>query len=207
MVGSKIVIKNVGWALVPTFPTYTGVSDIMSHNLTLILGLIWALILRYQMAKGQPDLVESKVGRERKRDVTADELLLGWIRMILPNKNIRNLTSVWNDGQNLSALVEYLKPGLIPNHASLGPKNRLENVRHAMTLAKQHLNIPQVMHPEDLAVDHPDKLSTMTYLSQFWWRSRDQTTSPQQGMLLQVVVCGYLANHSYEMCSLPLYRE
>ena len=138
------------------------------------------------MAKRQPDTVESEVEKEKRRDETADELLLGWIRMALPSNKIDNMTSAWNDGCNLTALVDYCKPGLIPNHASLDPKNRLENVRHAMTLAEQHLNIPQVMHPEDLAVDHPDKLSTMTYLSQFWWRSRQQPTSPQQGMGLVV---------------------
>ena len=138
------------------------------------------------MAKRQPDTVESEVEKEKRRDETADELLLGWIRMALPSNKIENMTSAWNDGCNLSALVDYCKPGLIPNHASLDPKNWLENVRHAMTLAEQHLNIPQVMHPEDLAVDHPDKLSTMTYLSQFWWRSRHQPTGPQQGMWLVV---------------------
>ena len=143
------------------------------------------------MAKRQPDTVESKVEKERRRDETADELLLGWIRMVLPTTNIDNVTTAWSDGRNLSALVDYCKPGLIPNHASLDPKHRLENVRRAMTLAKQHLNIPQVMHPEDLAVDHPDKLSTMTYLSQFWWRSRHQPTSPRQGTLY-VVTSGLL---------------
>ena len=164
--------------------TIIGASDVTDHNLTLILALVWALILRYQMAKRPPDTidVESRVEKVQKSDLTADELLLWWIRMVLPGKNIENLSSAWNDGRNLSALVDYCKPGLIPNHASLDPKNRLENVWHAMTLAEQHLNIPQVMHPEDLAVDHPDKLSTMTYLSQFWWRSSHQPTSPQQGV-------------------------
>ena len=132
------------------------------------------------MGKKQPDTVESKVEKEPQ---TAEKLLLEWIMMALPSSNVVNLTSAWNDGRNLCALVDYCQPGLIPNHASLDPKNRLENVQHAMTLAKQHLNIPQVMHPEDLAVDHPDKLSTMTYLSQFWWWSRNQPTSPQ-GMWL-----------------------
>ena len=150
------------------------------------------------MAKRQPDTVESKVEKEEKRDATADELLLGWIRMVLPSNNINNVTTAWSDGRNLSALVDYCKPGLIPNHASLDPKNWLENVQHAMTLAEQHLNIPQVMNPEDLAVDYPDKLSTMTYLSQFWWRSRHQHTSPQQGTWLQAVGLGYLVNpHAY----------
>ena len=63
--------------------------------------------------------------------------------------------------------MDYCQPGLIPNHASLDPEQRLENVKRAMELAEQHLQIPQLMHPEDLAVDKPDKLSTMTYLSQF----------------------------------------
>ena len=55
-----------------------GASDITDHNLTLILALVWTLILRYQMAKGQPDTVESKVEKEQKSNLTADELLLGW---------------------------------------------------------------------------------------------------------------------------------
>ena len=186
LVGRKLLAISICHFILIYLPfPPTGVSDITGHNLTRILALVWALILRYQMAKRQPDTVEGTVEKER-RDETADELLLGWIRMVLPTNNINNITSAWSDGRNLSALVDYCKPGLIPNHASLDPKNRLENVRHAMTLAEQHLNIPQVMHPEDLAMDHPDKLSTMTYLSQFWWRSRDQPTSTQQGMWLVV---------------------
>ena len=161
--------------------TPKGVCDITGHNLKLILALVWALILRYQMAKGQFDTVENEVEEEQEREVTAGELLLWWMRMAL-RKSIDNLTSSWNDGRNLSALVDYCKPGLIPNHASLDTKNRLENIHHAMTLAEQHLKIPQVMYPEDLAVDHPDKVSTMTYLSQFLWRNRLTSSSLYQGM-------------------------
>ena len=36
-----------------------------------------------------------------------------------------------------------------------------------MTLAEEHFGVPQVMHPEDLAVEKPDELSVMTYLSYF----------------------------------------
>ena len=98
---------------------------------------------------------------------TAEKLLLGWMKTALPENRVTNLTSSWNDGTNLSALVNYCQPGLIPDHASLDPEKRLENVKRAMDLAEQHLHIPQLMHPEDLAVNKPDKLSTMTYLSQF----------------------------------------
>ena len=103
----------------------------------------------------------------KEKRATAEKLLLGWMNTALPGKNITNLTSAWNDGKNLSALVNFCQPGLIPDHASLNPENRQENVKHAMMLAEENLSVPQVMHPEDLAVDKPDKLSTMTYLSQF----------------------------------------
>ena len=90
-----------------------------------------------------------------------------WLRSAVQVQDLQDLASSWNDGVNLSALVDYCQPGLIPDHASLNPENRLENVKRAMDLAEKHLQVPQLMHPDDLAVDKPDKLSTMTYLSQF----------------------------------------
>ena len=90
-----------------------------------------------------------------------------WLKSAVQNNDIEDLASSWNDGRNLSALVDYCQPGLIPDHAMLDPEKRLENIRRAMDLAEKHLQIPQLMQPEDLAVDKPDKLSTMTYLSQF----------------------------------------
>ena len=90
-----------------------------------------------------------------------------WLRSAVQDPSIKDLASSWNDGINLSALVDYCQPGLIPGHATLNRANRLENVKRAMDLAEQHLQIPQLIHPEDLAVDKPDKLSSMTYLSQF----------------------------------------
>ena len=90
-----------------------------------------------------------------------------WFKSVAQVGEIEDLASSLSDGRNLSALVDYCQPGLIPDHASLDPEQRLENVKKAMALAEEHLNIPQLMHPEDLAVDKPDKLSTMTYLSQF----------------------------------------
>lgn len=44
---------------------------------------------------------------------------------------------------------------------------RVENCRDAMVLAKDHLNIPRVISPEDFANPALDELSAMTYLSYF----------------------------------------
>ena len=120
---------------------------------------MWAIICHYQLAP--PILQGGGAGAD------GEGAILEWLRAALPGCKVHNLDSSWNDGQNLSALVDFCQPGLIPDHASLKPENRLENVKHAMMLAEENLSIPQVMHPEDLAMDKPDKLSTMTYLSQF----------------------------------------
>ena len=95
------------------------------------------------------------------------KILLEWIGSILEGSHITNFTTDWNDGIHLSALIDYCQPGLIPNHASLSKDKALQNIVHAMKLAEKHFGIPQVMRPEDLAVDKPDELSVMTYISYF----------------------------------------
>lgn len=44
---------------------------------------------------------------------------------------------------------------------------RVENCRRAMVLAKEQLNVPRVISPEDFASPALDELSSMTYLSYF----------------------------------------
>ena len=162
--------------------TLTGPGDITGHNKKLILGLVWALIHHYQITtptttetKTEGKEKDSKTKREKK---TAKKVLLGWVATALPNKGISNFSSDWNDGINLSALVDYCKPGLIPNHASLDSKNALHNITNAMNLAEENLGIPQVMQPKDLAVEKPDELSVMTYISYFRHPSVGQNSRP-----------------------------
>ena len=138
----------------------------MDGNLKLILGILWRVVLQYQIhaasLERRASTTQEAAPRRRIRDV-----LLSWFRAVLPHSKISNFTTDWNDGLNLSALVDYCKPGLIPNHATLDPNNGLQNVTNAMNLAEENFDIPQVLQPEDLAVEKPDELSVMTYLSYF----------------------------------------
>lgn len=122
-------------------------SDICDGNMKLTLGLIWRLVLRYQIQCPR-------------------KVFLSWFQAALPHSKISNFTSNWSDGRNLAGLVDYCEPGLIPDHASLDPNRAVENLTNAMSLAEKRFNIPQVIAPEDLAGD-PDELSVMTYLSYF----------------------------------------
>ncbi|XP_076435464.1 filamin-A-like isoform X7 [Babylonia areolata] len=129
-----------------------GSEDIVNGSQKLILGLVWHLILRYQIGKTK---------------FPPKKLMLAWLQAVIPDCRISNFTSDWNDGVALSALIEYCQPGLCPEWRQLSRQNRLENCTQAMNLAHQHLNIPMVVRPEDLASPHLDDLSGMTYLSYY----------------------------------------
>ena len=132
-----------------------GPVDITEHNLKLILGLVWTLILRYQLGIGQAASQEESTpkegGKEGKKEKSgggagagAKKTLLSWVQATLPNIGVTNFHSDWNDGRKISALVDRMKPGLIPDHEQLKPENALDNTRKAMDMAEQHFGIPKV---------------------------------------------------------------
>ncbi|XP_046560616.1 filamin-C-like isoform X2 [Haliotis rubra] len=129
-----------------------GSEDIVNGSLKLILGLIWHLILRYQIGKTK---------------FPPKKLMLAWLKAVVPDCQITNFTSDWNDGVNLHAVIDYCQPGLCPDWRQLSRQNRLDNCRNAMMIAQDKFDIPLVVRPEDLASPHLDDLSGMTYLSYF----------------------------------------
>ena len=129
-----------------------GNEDVVNGNLKLILGLIWHLILRYQIGK---------TGLPPKK------LMLSWLNSWIPEVGIRNFTSHWNDGLALSALVDHCKPGLLPHWRKLNKDDKVNNNRRAMNLAQDHFGIPLIVSPEDLSSADLDELSGMTYMSYY----------------------------------------
>lgn len=110
---------------------------------------MWTLIQRYQLGIGaqqrdEPKGPDGKKPKKKKPSASAKKLLLGWVKAAIPDQDVHNLTSDWNDGIKLSSLVDTLKPGLIPDHATLDPNNALANTQNAMNLAEEHFGIPQV---------------------------------------------------------------
>lgn len=72
--------------------------------------------------------------------------LLQWIRSKLPASfPVSNLTSDWNDGFALAALVEGCVPGLKVGWKNWDPTTPLENTKKAMDLAHEHLGIDKVI--------------------------------------------------------------
>lgn len=135
------------------FYSFAGNTDIHNGNLKLILALLWSLIANYQLGAS---------------NFPPKKLMLAWLKAVLPEDcNIKNFTSDWNNGINLSALIDYCKPGLMPNWRHLNPNNGPDNCKRAMEVAEKHFRIPMVLEPEYLSSPHLDELSGMTYLSYF----------------------------------------
>ncbi|XP_043676744.1 filamin-A isoform X1 [Vespula pensylvanica] len=126
--------------------------DIVNGNLKLILGLIWSLIVRYQIGKSK---------------FPPKKLMLAWLKAVLPECRVNNFTTDWNSGVYLSALLDYCKPGLFPHWRQLDPDDNVYNCQKAMEISKREFDIPMVLEPEYLASPYLDELSGMTYLSYF----------------------------------------
>lgn len=131
-----------------------GSGDISNGNVKLILGLIWTLILHYQI-------------KFTSKSLSTKKAMMAWVNSIIPQYGIVNFNTNWNDGRPLCGIVDYIRPGACPNHFALDIAQGLENCRLGMDLADRLLSIPKVMNPEDLNNPAVDELSIMTYLSYF----------------------------------------
>lgn len=130
-----------------------GPEDITDGQLKLILGMIWTIILRYQIQN-------TGDGKTPKND------LLEWVRKKIPECDVKNFMDSWSDGRALCHLVEALEPGAFGPLDGLNPANGLDNATRGAAAAEDKLAIPTVMDPADM-VAAADELSCMTYISYF----------------------------------------
>jgi len=119
------------------------------------MGLIWTLILRYQVGKGG-------LGAE---DAAKSELLRWVQNQVKPyNVPVNNFGNDWSDGRVLCALVNSVRPNSV-NMGTLG--DPYENSKKGIDSAENDLLIPRIMEPEDFGNGHPDENSVVTYVSYF----------------------------------------
>jgi len=130
--------------------------EIHDHNEKLILGMVWTLILRFEI---QDISVE---------DLTAREGLLLWCQKKTKGYrgvDVQNFTRSWHDGLAFCALIHKHRPDLI-NYDSLTKEDPLGNLELAFKVAEEKLDIQRFFDPEDVAV--ADDKSMMTYLMQYF---------------------------------------
>ncbi|MCP9257858.1 FiLamiN (Actin binding protein) [Dirofilaria immitis] len=138
---------------------------IADHNLKLILGLIWTLILHYSISK---QIWNDHLNDELENgEVSAREKLLAWLRTKLPTElSVTNFTFDWNDGILLGALVDSCAPDLKIDWRKWSPSQALQSTFTAMQLANDYLGVATLIEPEELispAVDEKVAKYTPTF--------------------------------------------
>ncbi|XP_049546723.1 dystonin isoform X28 [Anopheles darlingi] len=135
--------------------------DIVDGNPKLTLGLIWTIILHFQIS----DIV---VGQED--NLTAREALLRWARRSTakyPGVRVNDFTGSWRDGLAFSALIHRNRPDLIDwrESRSRRPRERLEVAFHVV---EKEYGVTRLLDPEDVDTNEPDEKSMITYLSSLY---------------------------------------
>ena len=142
-----------------------GAHDIVDGSPRLTLGLIWTIILRFQIQ----EIVVQDPGSEGTR--SAKDALLLWCQMKTAgyhNVNIRNFTTSWRDGLAFNAIIHKHRPDLI-EYNRLSKSNAIHNLNTAFDTADREFGLVKLLDAEDLAaVDVPDEKSVITYVVTYY---------------------------------------
>ncbi|XP_034050754.1 spectrin beta chain, erythrocytic isoform X1 [Thalassophryne amazonica] len=143
-----------------------GSHDIVDGNHRLILGLIWTIILRFQIQ----DIIVETGQADQKETRSAKDALLLWCQMKTagyPNVNITNFTTCWKDGMAFNALIHKHRPDLV-DYKKLKRSNPTHNLQNAFNVAEQKLGVTKLLDPEDVFTENPDEKSIITYVVAFY---------------------------------------
>eukprot|EP00066_Takifugu_rubripes_P017863 XP_011607129.1 PREDICTED: microtubule-actin cross-linking factor 1 isoform X3 [Takifugu rubripes] len=135
--------------------------DITDGNPKLTLGLIWTIILHFQIS-------EIYVSGESS-DLSAKEKLLIWSQQATegyPGLRCANFTSCWSDGRMFNALLHRYRPDLIDMEIVSQQSNQ-ENLEQAFEIAES-LGVTRLLDAEDVDVPSPDEKSVITYVSSIY---------------------------------------
>ncbi|XP_044140658.1 dystrophin isoform X5 [Bufo gargarizans] len=139
-----------------------GSSDIVDGNHKLTLGLIWSIILHWQVKDVMKGIMADL------QQTNTEKILLSWVRQSTrnyPQVNVINFTSSWSDGLAFNALIHSHRPDLFEWNSVLSQQSAVHRLDHAFNTAQQHLGIANLLDPDDIATAHPDKKSILMYVT------------------------------------------
>ncbi|XP_064906040.1 dystrophin isoform X17 [Columba livia] len=150
-----------------------GSSDIVDGNHKLTLGLIWNIILHWQVKDVMKNIMAGL------QQTNSEKILLSWVRQSTrnyPQVNVINFTSSWSDGLAFNALLHSHRPDLFDWNAVASQRSPVQRLDHAFNVARQHLGIEKLLDPEDVATACPDKKSILMYVTSLFQVLPQQVT-------------------------------
>ncbi|XP_033734091.1 spectrin beta chain, erythrocytic-like isoform X2 [Pecten maximus] len=151
------------------------VSDIADGKPSIVLGLIWTIILYFQI---EDTFAQAGVGEDgeprplsalEKFRKNAKKALLAWTGNAITKRygiEITNFGKSWRDGLAFNAIIHTIRPDLV-DFEQVRQQNARVNLEQAFSTAENSLGIPRLLDPEDVDVEKPDEKSIMTYVAQF----------------------------------------
>nr|XP_033792313.1 dystonin isoform X3 [Geotrypetes seraphini] len=135
--------------------------DITDGNPKLTLGLIWTIILHFQIS-------DIHVTGESE-DMSAKEKLLLWTQQTTEGYvgvRCENFTTCWRDGRLFNAIIHRYRPDLIDMN-TVAVQSNTANLENAFFVAEK-LGVTRLLDPEDVDVSSPDEKSVITYVSSLY---------------------------------------
>ncbi|XP_068085330.1 muscle-specific protein 300 kDa [Anabrus simplex] len=185
-------------------------SDLVDGRPPVVLGLIWTIILYFQIEEntraleslghtfgGSASSLESMGARsaDEKRKATDDKrktgakrALLQWVTNTLPpdlGVEVKDFGSSWRDGIAFLGIIDAIKANLI-NLAALRQANNRTRLETAFHVAESELGIARLLDPEDVDVARPDEKSIMTYVAQFLHKYPEPRTADGSSTLAAI---------------------
>ncbi|XP_062433100.1 calmin isoform X1 [Rhea pennata] len=170
-------------------------AEIADGNSSLVLGLIWNIILFFQIKEltgnlnrnssssslsSGPSGPESDASHpstpnvERNISVTVKDqrkairALLTWVQRKTRKYGVavQDFASSWRSGLAFLAVIKAIDSTLVDMKQALEKPAR-ENLEDAFSIAQNKLGVPRLLEPEDIMVESPDEQSIVTYVAQF----------------------------------------
>ncbi|XP_062995874.1 microtubule-actin cross-linking factor 1 isoform X2 [Elgaria multicarinata webbii] len=135
--------------------------DITDGNPKLTLGLIWTIILHFQIS----DIYISG----ESGDMSAKEKLLLWSQKVTAGYvgvKCTNFSSCWSDGKMFNAIIHRYRPDLVDMERVQIQSSR-DNLEQAFEIAER-LGVTRLLDAEDVDVPSPDEKSVITYVSSIY---------------------------------------
>ncbi|KAM6074061.1 calmin [Chlamydotis macqueenii] len=170
-------------------------AEIADGNSSLVLGLIWNIILFFQIKEltgnlnrnssssslsSGPSGPESDTSHpstpsvERNMSITVKDqrkairALLIWVQRKTRKYGVavQDFASSWRSGLAFLAIIKAIDCTLVDMKQAL-EKSARENLEDAFSIAQNKLGVPRLLEPEDIMVESPDEQSIVTYVAQF----------------------------------------
>eukprot|EP00081_Caenorhabditis_elegans_P000597 NP_001021859.1 Uncharacterized protein CELE_ZK1151.1 [Caenorhabditis elegans] len=162
--------------------------DIVEGNGKLTLGLIWTIILNFQVSVIRQRLLlessqheqmsakhtttNSQVSLHGSDATSARDALLQWARRVTagyPRVNVNNFSSSWRDGLAFNAILHRYRSSAIDwNKISSDSVSNTERLNNAFAAADREFGVERLLDAEDVDTNNPDEKSIITYVSSLY---------------------------------------